>query len=189
MNIRGILIVASAALLAACGSEPPAPAAAPPVAAPAAAAPADPLARLARAVSEEKTGAGVDLRYEILAKPAVGTPFDIDLTLVPDVDADSMEVVIAGVGGLTVTNAGMAPLAAVRAGEPHTHRITALAAQAGIYYVSVNVTTRVAEMAQARTFSVPVLLGGEPATQPATAAPPTDATGQAVEPMPAEERP
>ena len=186
----GILIaLGGAVLLAGCGSEE----AAPDVAQPEATTPrveldkSDPAAKMAKAVSTAKTGAAVDLRYEILSKPAIGTPFDVEIALVSGAPAETMTVVIAGMPGLTVTNEVLSPLAEVEAGQVNTHKFTALADQPGIYYISVTATTLVAGTTLARTFSIPVLLADPVAAQKATVEPPKDATGQAIEAMPAQE--
>jgi hypothetical protein len=72
--------LAGALLLSGCGTEE---ATAPPVAKAPAPKPIldadDPAAKMAKAVSTAKTGAAVELRYEINAKPTVGVPFDVDL--------------------------------------------------------------------------------------------------------------
>ena len=59
--------------LTACGSEPD-PDAAAATAAQAKAAPADRMARMARAVGNGKPGAAVVIRYDFSAKPAVSAP-------------------------------------------------------------------------------------------------------------------
>ena len=100
---RVLAVVALAAVLAACGrgkeevaaDVQPAPAAdgvqgdvaAPP---PVVENPDD--QRMANAVVTGKTAAAVDLKYDVLAKPAVGQPFEVELALLPRVAADSLEV-------------------------------------------------------------------------------------------------
>lgn len=180
--------LAGALLLSGCGKEE----AAPP---PAVKAPApkpildadDPAAKMAKAVSTAKTGAAVELRYEINAKPTVGVPFDIDLALVSGADTETMTVVIAGMPGLTVADEVVAPLTDVVAGQVYPHKFTALADQPGVYYISVTVTTLRGAITQARTFSIPVLLGDPAAARKPTVEPQKDAKGQAIQTMPAQE--
>jgi len=187
----GILAaLAATVLLSACGSEEAAP---PPVAKAPAAAPKpilaadNPAANMAKAVSTAKTGAAVELRYEISAKPAVGVPFDIDLALVSGSDTETMTVVIAGMPGLTVADEVVPPLTDVVAGQVYPHKFTALADQPGVYYISVTVTTLSRTITQARTFSIPVLLGDPTAARKPAVEPQKDAKGQAIQSMPAEE--
>lgn len=178
-------LVVSTALLSACGSDEAATEA---TAATPGAIPAntnDPVARMARAVGEAKPGAGVDLRYEILSKPAVGVPFEVEVALVATAEAETMNVSISGMPGLTVTNNQVPAITGVTAGAVNSHKFTALADQAGVYYVSVAVTTVLAGTTQARTFSIPVLLGEVQAAQKAQ--PARDASGQAIQSLPAQE--
>ncbi len=186
---RLLAALAGALLLSGCGSEEAAPPPAVKAPAPKAILSADdPAAKMAKAVSTAKTGAAVELRYEINAKPAVGVPFDIDLALVSGSDAETMTVVIAGMPGLTVADEVMAPLADVVAGQVYPHKFTALADQPGVYYISVTVTTLRGSSTQARTFSIPVLLGDPSTARKPTVEPTKDAKGQAIQSMPAVER-
>jgi hypothetical protein len=183
-----MLALAGALLLSACGSEEAAP---PPVVkapAPKPIVAADnPAASMAKAVSTAKSGAAVELRYEIGAKPAVGVPFDVDLALVSGADTETMTVVIAGMPGLTVADEVVAPLTDVVAGQVYPHKFTALVDQPGVYYISVTVTTLSRTITQARTFSIPVLVGDPAVARKPTVEPQKDAKGQAIQSMPAEE--
>lgn len=180
--------LAGVLLLSGCGKEEAAP---PPVAKAPAPKPIlaadDPAAKMAKAVSTAKTGAAVELRYEINSKPTVGVPFDVDLALVSGADTETMTVVIAGMPGLTVADEVVAPLTDVVAGQVYPHKFTALADQPGVYYISVTVTTLRGAITQARTFSIPVLLGDPAAARKPSVEPQKDAKGQAIQSMPAEE--
>ncbi len=186
MKTRILTAIFSAGfLLGGCGSDEAAPEAT--TSKPSSSQSTDPVARMAKAVSADKAGAGVDLKYEIQAKPAVGVPFEIEIALVATADAETMAVAIGGMPGITVTNAAVPPLTEIKAGQVNSHKFTVLADQIGVYYVSVAVTTQLAGTTQARTFSIPLLLGEVQVSQKATVEPPKDATGQAVESMPATE--
>lgn len=190
---RLAVIVALAAALAACGRGAEEPAAATDAAAAAgtvagnaatpAEAPDDP--RMANAVSSGKTSAPVDLKYDILAKPAVGEPFEIELALVPRLAADSLEVEITGIPGLTVVNGGAARFEGVVAGERYAAKVLARADASGIYYANVVAKLVTQVQTEARTFSIPIAVGVvQPAEKPV---PRQDASGQAVQSLPAEE--
>jgi hypothetical protein len=51
-------------------------------------------AHMANAVVTSKSAAPVDLKYDLLAKPDVGQPFEIELTFQTRLPADSLEVEI-----------------------------------------------------------------------------------------------
>lgn len=186
-------VMASVALvLSGCGSEeePDATqAAAPAPQKPAAAAVQqadDPTARMARAVGDGKPGAAVDLRYDITAKPEVGVPTEVDIAFVPRAGVDALDATITGMEGITVAGNLKAHFDKVEAGKTYQHKISLLPETAGVYYITVEVTTTLSGAAVGRTYSIPFVVG-TPAAQ-RKADPPKDATGQAIESMKAEER-
>jgi hypothetical protein len=142
-------------------------------------------ARMANAVATGKTSAPVDLKYDLLTKPAAGQPFDIELAFLPRQAADTLEVEVTGIPGLTVASGGAARFAAVTGGSRHVAKVTVQADVDGIYYVNVVARMVTNVQSEARTFAVPVVVGtGAPVQK---AEPVTDAAGEAIQPMPATE--
>jgi hypothetical protein len=127
----------------------------------------------------------VDLKYDLLARPDVGQPFEIELALLPRASASVLEVEVTGVPGLVVVGGGTARFDGVATGGRHVTKVTVRADAAGIYYA--NVVVRMVSQAQteARTFAVPVVVGTVAPVQQAE--PVTDAAGEAIQPMPATE--
>jgi hypothetical protein len=142
--------------------------------------------RMANAVATGKTSAPVDLKYDVLAKPEVGQPFEIELAFLPRLATDTLEVEVTGIPGLVVVSGGKARFDGVAAGSRHVARVTVQADTAGIYYVNVVARMITQVQTEARTFSVPVVVGNIAPAQ--AAAPVTDAAGEAIEPMPAVEK-
>jgi len=141
--------------------------------------------RMANAVATGKTSAPVDLKYDVLTKPEVGQPFEIELAFLPRLATDTLEVEVTGIPGLVVVSGGTARFDGVAAGGRHVAKVTVQADTAGIYYANVVVRMITQVQTEARTFSVPVVVGTiAPAQQ---AAPVTDAAGEAIEPLPAVE--
>ena len=58
----------------------------------------------------------VDLKYDVLAKPDVGQPFEIELAFLPRLAADSLEVEVTGIPGLTLVSGGAAQVRRRRGG-------------------------------------------------------------------------
>jgi hypothetical protein len=188
---RVLAVVALAAVLAACGrgeeqAVTPAPSATPDGGAAGAApveAPED--KRLANAVPTGKTAAPVDLKYDVLAKPQVGQPFEIELALSPRLAADALEIEVTGIPGLAIVSGGVAKFEGVSSGDRHVARVLVRADAAGIYYANVVARMITQSRSEARTFSVPVVVGNVAAVQKAE--PAKDATGEAIQSMPAVE--
>jgi hypothetical protein len=179
--------MASLMFLAACGSdsEPeasPAPARKPKVAA---GQPGDETATYAKAVSDGKPGAAVNIRYEFSGKPSAGTPTDLDVAFIPSAGVDSLEATVAGMDGISVTGDLKPSFNSVEAGKPYRHKLTVVPDHTGMFYITVSVTTQIAGSTIGRTFSIPFLVGQPVAQQKTT--PAKDAKGEAIEPMPAQE--
>src|SRR5512139_976258 len=94
-------------------------------------------ARMANAVATGKTAAPVDLKFDVLAKPVAGQPFEIELAFLPRLAADTLEVEVTGIAGLTVASGGAARFEGVTAGSRHVAKVTVQADADGIYYVNV----------------------------------------------------
>lgn len=190
---RFVAIVTVAAALAACGRGEEGPAAA--TDAPGAGgAPADAATapaespddkRMANAVVTGKTTAPVDLKYDVLAKPGVGQPFEIELAFSPRLPADALEVEVTGIPGLAVVSGGATRLEGVTAGERYVVKALVQADAPGIYYANVVAKMITQVQTEARTFSIPVVVGVVPAAQKVE--PAKDATGEAIQSLPAVE--
>ena len=141
--------------------------------------------KMANAVATGKTAAAVDLKFDVPVKPAVGEPFELELAFLPRLAADSLEVEVTGIPGLTLVSGGTSRFEGVSAGDRHVMRVLVRADAPGLYYVGVAAKMVTKVQTDARTFSVPVAVGNVQAAQ--KAAPEMDAAGQPVESMPAAE--
>jgi hypothetical protein len=149
-------------------------------------------AALANAVATSKGGAAVDLLYDIALRPVAAQPVEVELVFEPRAAADALEIEVSAVPGLTVVSAGQARFAPVVSGERQSTRILVAADADGLYYV--NVIARMVNKVQtdARTFSVPLVVGDASQAAPASAKPANDAAapaGEAVKSVPAGESP
>lgn len=147
----------------------------------------DPTIKMARAVSPGKPGAAVDLKYDFTAKPEVGTPAEVKLALIPSAPADRLDIKITGMDGLTLAGALEKSFDSPKSGEIYEHTFSLMPNQNGLYYASVTATMETAGSQMSRTFSIPLAVGDAQVNQKPQVAPKTDATGQNVQPMKAEE--
>jgi hypothetical protein len=143
--------------------------------------------RMATAVVTSKTAAPVDLRYDVLARPEVAVPFEIQLVFRPRAAADALEIEVTGVTGLVIENGSTMKFENVEAGGSYAGKVTVRADDAGLFYVGIAAKLVTAVQTDKRTFSVPVAVGAVAATQKVT--PPKDSTGMPVQSMPATEPP
>jgi len=137
---------------------------------------------LANAVAVGKTAAAVDLKYNIAARPAIGQPFEVELVLLPRMAADALEVQATGMPGLVVAGGADAKFDQVVAGEKYAAKVLLQVTEPGLYYVGVTAKLVNKVQTDARTFSVPVVVGELPAAEKAApAAAGANSGGEAVE--------
>jgi hypothetical protein len=146
---------------------------------------AEKQSRLADAVVDGKTSAPVDLKYNLLAKPEVGVPFEVELSVSPRLAADAIDVEVAEAAGLTIVGESTARFMPVEAGQAYTSRLLVRGDTPGLYYVSVIAKVSTPVQTETRAFAIPVVIGSPMAAQ--KAAPAKDAKGQAVQSLPAQE--
>lgn len=142
-------------------------------------------ARLAAAVVDSKTTAPVDMQYDLLAKPELGQPFEVEMTFSARLPADKLEVEITEAPGLTIVGEKTAAFAPIEGGQSYSSKVLVQGDNPGLYYIGViaKMSTRV--QSESRAFAIPVVIGDPPSVQKAT--PAKDATGQAVQSVPAQE--
>ena len=159
---------------------------------PAVAAPATPPAnaaekesRMATAVVDSKTTAPVDMKYDLPSKPGLGEPFEIELAFDARSPADMLEVEITEAPGLAVVGEKTLKFAPVEGGQSYTAKVLVKGDNPGLYYIGVVAKMSTKVQTESRAFAIPVVIGEPPAAQ--KPAPTKDATGQAVQSMPAQE--
>lgn len=175
VGVRGVLIGSLAGLaLSACGSKEEPQVAVPIKSVKREQAPEDPTATMARAVPIGGATAPVNIKYEILNKPVVGSPIEIDLAVIPTQVADSITVTYAGSSGLTLSADAAPPIGVVKTGQAERLKISAQAQQDTVFYVTVTATVYIAGTTSVRAFAIPLIVSKPGSTAEPT--PPAPAT-------------
>lgn len=146
---------------------------------------ADKRSRLAEAVVDSKTTAPVDMKYDVLAKPALGHPFEVELTFETRLPAESLDIELTEAPGLTIVGQKTAKFDAVEGGQAYTTKVLVQGDKSGLYYIGVVAKMSTQVQTEARAFAIPIVIGNPVASQKSNA--PVDATGQAIQSMPAQE--
>lgn len=183
----------------ACGEEARDDGTAPPAAATKPAATAKPLAgatiaeatkgMVSGVTNPSKPGAPVDLKFELKARPEAGQPLPIEIAFVPRVATESLRATFIATEGLSVSSSVPAEFQKAQPASVYRHTLTVVPREDGVYYVSAIVLMDMPNGPEARTFSIPVIVGApqedlEPASRPAS---PADGTGQSIQTMPAQQ--
>ena len=136
---------------------------------------------LANAVAVGKTAAAVDLKYDLPTRPAAGQPFEVELVFLPRIPADTLDVQATGMPGLVVAGGATAAFAPVAVGERYVAKLLLQVPEPGLYYVGVTAKLTTKSQTDARTFSVPVVIGALPAVEKPTPATNGASGGENVE--------
>jgi hypothetical protein len=136
---------------------------------------------LANAVAVGKTAAAVDLKYDLPTRPAAGQPFEVELVFLPRIPADTLDVQATGMPGLVVAGGATAAFTPVAVGERYVAKLLLQVPEPGLYYVGVTAKLTTKSQTDARTFSVPVVIGALPAVEKPTPAANGASGGENVE--------
>ena len=146
---------------------------------------ADEKSRMATAVTDGKTSAPVDMKYDLPSKPGVGLPFEVELVFDTRMAADALEVEISEAPGLVVVSEKTIKFEPVEGGQSYTTKLLVKGDNPGLYYVGVVAKMSTSVQSESRAFAIPIVIGDSPAAE--KPAPAKDAAGQAIESMPAAE--
>jgi hypothetical protein len=140
---------------------------------------------MAQAVADGKTTAPVDMKYDVLSKPVVGQPFEVELAFEPRLPADTLDVEVTEAPGLVLVGEKTARFTLVETGRSYTTRVLVKGDQPGLYYVGVVAKMSTQVQTESKAFALPVVIGDPQLAQ--KPAPVQDASGQPVQSMPAQE--
>jgi hypothetical protein len=116
-------------------------------------------AGMVEAASQGKAQAAVDLKFELVQKPKVGQPLEINLALLPQVDAKSATIQIAAANGFTLADgAGQFETPVIAAGEVYRHTVNLLPTTDGVFLIGVTLLLKNDEGTDSRAFSIPVIV-------------------------------
>jgi hypothetical protein len=162
-----VLLLCVAAAVSACnrdsGSAPPSNAAPPakpkaPVAVKTGPTAAEQTAGMADAVSQGKSQAPVELKFELAQRPKVGQGLDINLALISQVSANPATIQVSGEDGLTLApGANQIEIPSEEAGEVYRRTVKVTPTAEGVLLVGVTVTLKHEEVTDSKVFSIPII--------------------------------
>jgi len=115
-------------------------------------------AGMVEAVPQGKSQLGVALKFDLRQKPTVGQPLDVDIAVMPQIDAAAAQVQITGGEGLTVAQgADQIELPNVQANEVYRESFKVTPGADGVLLLGLTVSLKHDDMTESRVFSIPII--------------------------------
>jgi hypothetical protein len=166
MMTARVLMVCTFAAAGACHKDsgtPPPPTPTPHVSAPVVAkkgpSAAELTAGMVEAASQGKSLLPVELKFDLKQRPTPGQALDIDIAVIPQIDASAADVQVTGGDGLTVapdTNQFHVPV--VASGQVYRQSVKVTPTAEGVLLLSLAITLKHDEMTESRAFSIPIIV-------------------------------
>jgi len=159
MNTARVLMLATVGLLSACHKDsgtPPQPAPAIAKKGPSA---AELTAGMVEAATLGKSQLPVELKFDLKHRPTPGQALDIDIALIPQIDAGAAGIQVSGGDGLAVApGANQIDLPAVEAGQVYRQSVKVTPTADGVLLLGLTVSLKHDEMIETRAFSIPLIV-------------------------------
>jgi hypothetical protein len=115
---------------------------------------------MVNAVSQEKVGAPVQMKFDLQSRPEIGQPLQIALAFLPQAAGNALRASFPATPNLTIQPASLpAEYQKVQADGVYRYELTVVPGENGMLIVSAIVNLDLPDGAQARTFSIPILVG------------------------------
>jgi hypothetical protein len=166
MKLVRVLILCAAAATTACHREPETPQPVVvkprvtiPVVAKKGPTPEQLTAGMVEAASQGKSQLPVKLKFDLPQKPTLGQALDIDLAVMPQIDANGADLQVTGGDGLTVApGAAQIALAALEAGQVYHQTVKVTPGADGVLVLGLVISLKHDEMTESRAFSIPLIV-------------------------------
>jgi len=120
---------------------------------------ADLTAGMVQAASQGKSQLPVELKFDLRQRPALGQALDIDIAVVPQIDAGPANIQVTGGDGLTVAQGpNQIDFPAVEAGQVYRQSVKVTPTADGVLLLGLTVSLKHDEMTESRAFSIPVIV-------------------------------
>lgn len=115
-------------------------------------------AGMVEAVSQGKSQLAVQLKFDLRQKPTVGQPLDVDIAVMPQIDAGAAQVQITGGDGLSVLQgANQIELPNVQADQVYRQSFKVTPSAEGVLLLGVTISLKHDDVTESRAFSIPVI--------------------------------
>ena len=112
---------------------------------------------MVEAAAQGKSLAPVALKFELVKRPKVGQPVDINLALISQVDASPVTIKVSGTDGVTVAAANEFDTPTAAAGEVYRYTVNVTPNAEGVLIIGVTVSLKHDELTDVKAFSIPII--------------------------------
>ena len=116
-------------------------------------------AGMVEAASQGKSQLPVQIKFDLAQRPTLGQALDVNLAVMPQIDASPADITVTGGVGLTVDPAANAiDLPTVEAGQVYRQSVKVTPSSDGVLLLSVLVSLKHDELTESRAFSIPLIV-------------------------------
>jgi hypothetical protein len=116
-------------------------------------------AGMVEAAGHGKVQGPVDLKFELAQKPKVGQQLEINLALLPQIDAKTATIQVAATDGLTLADgAGQFDIPSIAEGQVYRHTVNVLPTAEGVFVMGVTLLLKNDDATETRAFSIPIIV-------------------------------
>jgi hypothetical protein len=116
-------------------------------------------AGMVEAPSQGKSQLPVKLKFEVQQRPILGQSLDVNIAVMPQIDAGVGEIQVAGGDGLTVApGTNQIALPSVEAGQVYREGVKVTPTADGVLLLGLTVSLKHDETTESRAFSIPLIV-------------------------------
>jgi len=114
---------------------------------------------MVEAASQGKSQLPVELKFELPQRPTLGEPLDVNLAVLPQIDASGAFIQIGGGDGLAVApGTDQIDLPAVKSGRVYRQSVTVTPSVDGVLLLNLTISLQHDDLTESRAFSVPLIV-------------------------------
>jgi hypothetical protein len=114
---------------------------------------------MVEAASQGKSQMPVELKFELRQRPTLGQALDINIAVMPQIDASPADIQITGGDGLTIApGTNQIDLPAVEAGQVYRQTVKVTPTADGVLLLGLTISLKHDEMTESRPFSIPLIV-------------------------------
>jgi hypothetical protein len=119
---------------------------------------AEQTAGMVQASSQGKSQIPVELKFELVQRPKVGQPLEINLALIAQISASPATIQVNGADDVSVASgANQFDIPTLEAGEVYRHTVSVTPNAEGVLLIGVTVLLKHDEAVDQRVFSIPII--------------------------------